>query len=177
MGLQRFTSVESALAMLFGKGVKIAKRDRVSGGDINEAFGLTLTDGRRIFMKANRKENVSFFMAESAGLAAIAAAGAIGTPVVFGFGTDEEGAGSAFLLMEWIEGKRRVKDYWEIFARELAAMHRAESLALRTIIILGRASKSMKPVTAGSLFSANAGWNRSLRGLPIILKQEKGKRS
>ena len=65
MGLQRFTSVESALAMLFGKGVKIAKRDRVSGGDINEAFGLTLTDGRRIFMKANRKENVSFFMAES----------------------------------------------------------------------------------------------------------------
>ncbi len=61
MGLQRFTSVESALAMLFGKGVKIAKRDRVSGGDINEAFGLTLTDGRRIFMKANRKENVSFF--------------------------------------------------------------------------------------------------------------------
>ena len=97
MGLQRFTSVESALAMLFGKGVKIAKRDRVSGGDINEAFGLTLTDGRRIFMKANRKENVSFFMAESAGLAAIAAAGAIGTPVVFGFGTDEEGAGSAFL--------------------------------------------------------------------------------
>lgn len=126
MGLQRFTSVESALAMLFGKGVKIAKRDRVSGGDINEAFGLTLTDGRRIFMKANRKENVSFFMAESAGLAAIAAAGAIGTPVVFGFGTDEEGAGSAFLLMEWIEGKRRVKDYWEVFARELAAMHRAE---------------------------------------------------
>ena len=105
MGLQRFTSVESALAMLFGKGVKIAKRDRVSGGDINEAFGLTLTDGRRIFMKANRKENVSFFMAESAGLAAIAAAGAIGTPVVFGFGTDEEGAGSADLLFEWIENR------------------------------------------------------------------------
>ena len=126
-GLQNYASVESALDSLFGSGIRITKKDRVSGGDINEAYGLTLTGGKRIFMKANRKENASFFMAEAAGLEAIARTGAIGTPDVLCVGTDEEGAGGSFLLMEWIEEKGRAKDYWEMFARQLAAMHRAET--------------------------------------------------
>lgn len=125
MELQEFTSIESALASLFGSGVGVAKKDRVSGGDINDAYRLTLTDGRRIFMKENRMKSASFFMAEAAGLAAIAETGTIRTPRVLGAGTDEDGAGPSFLLMEWIEGKGRAKDYWEVFARQLAAMHRA----------------------------------------------------
>ena len=76
-------------------------------------------------MKENRTKSASFFVAEAAGLAAIAGTGAIGTPGVLGVGTDKEEAGRSFLLMEWIEGKGRAKDYWEIFARQLAAMHRA----------------------------------------------------
>lgn len=127
VGLQEYVSIESALDSLFGSGIRITSMDRVSGGDINEAYRLTLTDGRRIFMKANRKENMPFFTAEAAGLAAIAGTGAIGTPGVLCVGTDEEGAGCSFLLMEWIEGNGRVKDYWEVFARQLAAMHRAET--------------------------------------------------
>ena len=100
--LQQFISVEDALTSLFGSGVKIAGTERVSGGDINEAYKLALTDGTCIFMKSNKKENASFFTAEASGLAAIAKTGAIGTPHVLGGGVDKS-TGRAFLLMGFIE--------------------------------------------------------------------------
>lgn len=120
-----FDSLESALHSLFGETVIIIKRERIAGGDINEAFGLVLSDGNRIFMKRNSKENLSFFTAEAAGLSAIAGTGAIGTPRILCSGTDQGDGGYAFLLMEFIAGGRRGKNYWENFAGELAAMHRA----------------------------------------------------
>lgn len=63
-----FTSLKNALYALFGEGIKIENASRISGGDINEAYGLTLTNGKCIFMKSNTKENLSFFTAEAAGL-------------------------------------------------------------------------------------------------------------
>lgn len=41
------------------------RTDRVSGGDINKSYALTLNTGDRIFMKANAKENSAFFTAEA----------------------------------------------------------------------------------------------------------------
>lgn len=122
---QHFTSLESALCFLFGKGTKVERADRISGGDINEAYGLTLTGGKRIFMKTNVKENASFFTAEAAGMAAMARTKAIGTPEILGTGTDEGRTGYSFLLLEFISGAKRRADYWETLGRQLAAMHRA----------------------------------------------------
>lgn len=127
---RQFTSLESAVCSLFGEGTKIEGTSRISGGDINEAYGLTLTGGRRIFMKTNTKENLSFFTAEAVGLSAIAETGAIGTPRILGFGTDEKRGGFSFLLLEFISGKSRTRNYWEDFARQLAAMHRASTAGL-----------------------------------------------
>ena len=62
---QHYTSLASAICSLFGEGTKIESTSRISGGDINEAYGLTLTDGKCIFMKSNAKENLSFFTAEA----------------------------------------------------------------------------------------------------------------
>lgn len=123
-------SVESALSSVFEKEIKISHIDRIAGGDINEARRLTVTGGSHIFMKANTAENIPFFIAEAAGLSAIAAAGAIGTPRVLCCGTDKSKGGYSYLLLEFISGQRRVSGYWEIFARELAAMHRAETANL-----------------------------------------------
>lgn len=120
-----FTSIESALASLFGNNVRIAHSDRVSGGDINEAFALTLTDDSRVFMKTNTRENIAFFTTEATGLHAIAQTGAIGIPRILGSGTDENMAGHSFLLLEYIDAKNRISTYWETFARQLAAMHQA----------------------------------------------------
>lgn len=122
---RHFTSLESAVCSLFGEDTRVERADRIFGGDINEAYGLTLTDGKCIFMKSNTKQNLSFFTAEAASLGAIARTKAIGTPRILGVGTDEEGAGYSFLLLEFISGKSRSRNYWEDFARQLSDMHRA----------------------------------------------------
>ncbi|MDE6846495.1 MAG: fructosamine kinase family protein [Lachnospiraceae bacterium] len=127
---QHYTSLESAICSLFGEGTEVERTSRIAGGDINEAYGLTLTDGRCIFMKSNAKENLSFFTAEAVGLTAIARTKAIGTPHILGVGTDEEGAGYSFLLLEFISGKNRNRNYWEELARQLSDMHRASTAGL-----------------------------------------------
>jgi len=127
---QHFPSLESALRSLFGEGTKVAGTRRISGGDINEAYRLTLTDGKCIFMKTNTKANLPLFTAEAAGLTAIARTKAVSTPRILGIGTDGEGAGYSFLLLEFVAGKNRSKNYWEDFARRLADMHRASTAGL-----------------------------------------------
>lgn len=125
-----FDSLEGALRSLFGESTKIIKKEPIAGGDINEACGLVLSDGSRIFMKYNEKKNLSFFTAEAAGLSAIAKTKVIGTPRVLCSGTDQRGRGCSFLLLEFISGKKAVKNYWETFGYELAAMHKAATAGL-----------------------------------------------
>ena len=126
--LPHYTSLASALVSLFGTSVAIARTDRVSGGDINKSYALTLTTGQRIFMKANAKENAAFFTAEAAGLSAIASTNSIGTPKILCTGTDDgQDVGYSFLLMEFIQGGKKKSDYFETLARELAAMHSADT--------------------------------------------------
>lgn len=122
-----FTSIEHALTSLFGEGTRIAQSDRISGGDINEAYGLTLTNGMHIFMKSNTRKNAAFFTAESAGLNAIAQTKCIGTPRVLCSGATDDTPGYSFLLLEFIDGKSRIPEYWETFARQLAAMHQSST--------------------------------------------------
>lgn len=128
--LPHFTSLETAIHTLFGEEIKIEKTAPISGGDINEAYGMILSDGKSIFMKSNTKENLAFFTAEAAGLAAIARTEAIGTPRVLGVGTDVGRGGFSFLLLEFISAKNRNGHYWEEFAGQLSEMHRASTAGL-----------------------------------------------
>ncbi len=125
ISLQHVTSLESAISLFWGSGRRIVQKERVFGGDINQAFRLTLSDGTHLFMKTNDKQNKCFFTAEAVGLAAIAQCRAVGTPHVFCAGTEEDGGGFSFLLMEFIQGAGRIRHYWETFAHELAALHQA----------------------------------------------------
>ena len=121
-----YNSLAEALVSLFGTSVSIVKTDRVSGGDINKAYTLSLNNGKRIFMKANAKHNAAFFTAEAAGLTAIANTKTIGTPEILCTGTDDgEASGYSFLLLEYIESGKKRADYWEELGRNLAAMHDA----------------------------------------------------
>lgn len=127
MEVQQFISLEEAVSALFGDGAAITRTERIFGGDINEAYALTLNDGHRIFVKANIRKDLSFFMAEAAGLDAIARTGTIGTPHILGCGRDAGKTGNSFLLLEFINGKKRVSDYWETLGHQLAGMHRAKT--------------------------------------------------
>lgn len=122
------TSLAQALVSLYGNSVAIAETDGLSGGDINKAYGLTLNTGAHIFMKANSKANADFFTAEAAGLSAIEATGVIKTPEILCTGTDDgEDVGYSFLLLKFIKSAKPRTDYWETFARDLAALHKADT--------------------------------------------------
>ena len=125
--IPNYNSLAGALVDLFGNSVAITQTDRLSGGDINKAYGLTLNTGDKIFMKANAKSNAAFFTAEAAGLSAIASTKAISTPKIICTGTDDgEDVGYSFLLLEFIKSSGKISTYWETFAQELAAMHKAD---------------------------------------------------
>ena len=125
-----YTSLAAALISLFGKSATIAQTAKVPGGDINKSYALTMDNGKRIFMKANAKENAPFFTAEAAGITAIAQTGTIGTPEILCTGTDNgEEVGYSFLLLGFIESGKKRADYWEKFAQNLAAMHNADTSA------------------------------------------------
>ena len=103
-------------------GAPLRSTTPVSGGDINDAYKLNLSDGRQIFMKVNRSSGSSFFQAEADGLEAIRATDAIGVPQVIAVGKDQQYG--AFLLLEWVEAAPKAHGFWETFGRSLARMHR-----------------------------------------------------
>ena len=119
-------SLDAAITTLFGEGLRIAGRRPVYGGDINQSYRLSLSDGSNLFMKYNTVKNLSFFTAEAQGLAALRSAGAIGVPNAPAVGTDQA-QGVSFLLMEYLEPALKIRQYWEAFGREPAALHRADS--------------------------------------------------
>ena len=111
----------------------------VSGGDINDAYLVTLADGQKVFLKVNSPKNAAFFSAEQEGLAAIRKTNAIGVPEVLASGVftgDGSAAGRSaasrskdcsFLIMNYLEAGPRRSDFWERFGRQLAAMHRVQT--------------------------------------------------
>ena len=126
----QFKSLAEALVTLFGKSVAIQRTDRVMGGDINKSYALSLNTGDTVFMKANAKEKAQSFIAEAAGIFAIAQTGTIRTPKILCAGTDDgQEVGYSFLLMEYINSGEPRGDYWQTLGRELAAMHQADASA------------------------------------------------
>ena len=127
--MMRASSLREAVASVFGGEIHIADRYPVYGGDINQSYRLSLSDGSTVFLKANTLKNLSFFEAEAKGLEALRSANAIGVPRALAIGTDE-GERISFLLMEYLDASPRISEYWETFGRELAALHRADCRGL-----------------------------------------------
>jgi fructosamine-3-kinase len=146
--------VSGIVQQALGKEIAAGGMRPVAGGDINDAYMVTLVDGQKVFLKVNTLRNAAFFSAEQEGLAAIRKTNAIGVPEVIatgvfpgagtaGVGTAGNGAtgnkpladgatvrrtqGCSFLIMEYLEAGPRKADFWERFGRQLAAMHRAET--------------------------------------------------
>ena len=63
-----YGDLEETIRSIWGQGVKIKKRQPVSGGDINESYHLLLSNGEEAFLKLNRKATDNFFTAEAHGL-------------------------------------------------------------------------------------------------------------
>jgi len=118
--MQVYESLTAAIADQLGNGLKVQNRMMVSGGDINDAYCLSMSDGNRLFLKTNAKKNLPFFEAEWIGIDAMRKTGAVTAPRLYAMGTDGD---RAFLLMEWIESTRPSAGYMENLGHSLAQMH------------------------------------------------------
>lgn len=116
-------SIIEAIFTLFSPSVTVVDRQRVSGGDINRAYRLELSNGVLAFLKCNRPGLLAMFTAEANGLNALRATGTIGVPEPLAVGTDNT---ESFLIMEYLTPAQRRTDYWETFGRELAMLHRTK---------------------------------------------------
>lgn len=113
-------SLEDVLTAKMGKQLKIRIATPLSGGDINEAYRLETTEGVYC-LKINRKQNaLANFEAEAKGLNTLSDS-AFMVPAPLHTGQTEN---FAFLLMDFIESGKPGPDYWDIFGRQLANLHR-----------------------------------------------------
>lgn len=93
---------------------------RVGGGDINEAWQVTLADGRDAFVKTRARAHLGEYASEAFGLGWLGEPGALRVPLVLEVGED-------YLALEWIEPGRLDAAGAEELGRGLAAIHMAGS--------------------------------------------------
>ena len=101
-------------------GARIRASRPVSGGDINDAFELDLTDGRRVFVKTSARLPARAFEGEALGLAWLAEARAVAVPEVLA--VSHEGPG--YLVLQAITARSPRPSTEEALGRSLAALHR-----------------------------------------------------
>ncbi len=116
---------QEIISSLYGQGCRIKNKTAVSGGDINRAFLLALSNGEKIFVKENRGKAEDFFTAEAEGLKALEKTKTLPVPGVLGCGKEEDG--TLFLMLEALEEGRAAPDFWESFGQGLAKLHEAET--------------------------------------------------
>jgi fructosamine-3-kinase len=93
---------------------------RSGGGDINEAWHLTLADGRDAFVKTRTGARAGEYATEAFGLRWLSEPGALRVPSVLEVGED-------YLALEWIESGRLDAAGAEELGQGLAAIHMAGS--------------------------------------------------
>ncbi len=116
--------LERSIRDIFGANVTIAARCPVSGGDINDAFVITLSDGKKAFLKENSNAPKDFFTAEAKGISALGASGVIRVPEVLSVGDEER---HLFLLLSYVGRGDRKRDFFYDFGRRLALLHKADT--------------------------------------------------
>ena len=94
----------------------------VGGGSINEAYRLEGTDGARYFLKLNDAKHLPMFIAEAAGLNALAATNTIRVPRPITHGVTGK---QSYLVLEFLELSSRGDA--ELLGEQLAALHRCTS--------------------------------------------------
>jgi fructosamine-3-kinase len=112
---------------------------RVGGGDINEAWRVTLADGREAFVKTRPDAGADEYATEARGLQWLAEPGALRTPRVLEAADD-------YLVLEWVQqGSLSAKGAEEL-GRGLALTHAAGASAFGAAV---HGAPGVLPATEG----------------------------
>ncbi|MDO8214112.1 fructosamine kinase family protein [Conexibacter sp. CPCC 206217] len=144
------SALATALAGVLGE--PVARLDRVTGGDLNEAYAATLGGGERVFVKTSVDAAPGAFAAEAAGLRWLAVARALPVPQPLAvldradpidvtaaastadpsIASPDAGTGARagdpavrLLVLEWIESGPSSRASDELLGRGLARLHTA----------------------------------------------------
>src|SRR5437868_6082006 len=116
--------IKTLLTGYCGKPSPILGSASIGGGCINNALKVE-TDSGIFFLKWNdAKRFPKMFEAEAKGLILLKEANAIGIPQVI---ATDEADGYSFILLEFIEPGKRIKNFWEDFGTALAQLHKNTS--------------------------------------------------
>lgn len=131
------TRIEQAL------GDRVQGAQPVSGGDINEAWEVELSTGRRVFVKLNARAPAGMFEAEAHGLDWLRAGGALRVPRVLAFGD----APHAFIALEHLGRGSPRRGFDDELGRGLALLHRsgAPSFGLERDNFIGSLPQDNRP--------------------------------
>ena len=115
-------SVERVIGQATQSNSKVLSTETVSGGCINSAIRCDVDNGKRYFVKFNI-DLPGVFQHEADGLEALRSTATFKVPDVIGIG--ETGAGTQFLVLEFIPSFTKSANFFEMFGRQLAQMHMA----------------------------------------------------
>ncbi len=116
-----WNKIAEEISKTTGEKFEISDRRSVSGGCINQGWGLT--DGNRdYFVKLNSAAEIAMFEAEAIGLKQMSETQTIRVPKPVCYGTE---GSSAYIVLEWLDlGGRGNNNAWKEMGRKLAALHR-----------------------------------------------------
>jgi protein-ribulosamine 3-kinase len=106
------------LSKVYGIKVSIEKSTHCSGGSINEAEILQLSNQEKVFVKTNSSPPLDFFNKEAQGLEILRSAAGPRIPKVLGLGPEKN---PKFILLEFLEETHT--DYFSSLGKKLAALH------------------------------------------------------
>jgi protein-ribulosamine 3-kinase len=115
------THISAAISDAMHRRFEVRGATPVGGGSINEAYRLEGTDGTRYFLKLNDSRHLTMFVAEAAGLDAIAATNTIRVPHPIAHGSAGE---QSYLVLEHLELSSRGDA--KLLGEQLAALHHCE---------------------------------------------------
>ena len=102
------------------EGFELKEYSSLAGGSINEVYLLNTSEEKKVIKINSLSAFPGMFPAEKAGLEALKNSGSIDVPEVLGLG---EWNDTAYLILEYIEEAPQKPHFWEVFARDLAALH------------------------------------------------------
>ncbi len=107
------------LSKVYGTKISIEKSTHCSGGSINEAQILQLSNQEKVFVKSNSSPPLGFFNKEAQGLEILrSAAAGPRIPKVLGFSPEKN---PKFILLEFLEETQT--NYFSSLGKKLAALH------------------------------------------------------
>lgn len=105
----------------FLEGFQVSGVSSLAGGSINEVFLLKTNAGKKVLKLNEASKFPGMFQAEKEGLETLRDSQTIDVPEVFTYGISGE---HAYLLLEYKPEGNPPREFWHIFSRNLAALHK-----------------------------------------------------